>query len=106
SYEQMTKDIYNYTETSDIYVSDGHLGEMPSSLRRKKVDLDDVSDHVKKALIATEDRYFYEHQGIVPKAIMRSLFQQVTNAPTVTGGSTLTQQLVKNQILTPEVSLK
>lgn len=107
SYQKMKKDIYNYSETSEIYFNDDvYLGEMPSSLKRDQVDLDDVSDHVKKALVATEDRYFYEHKGVVPKAVIRSLFQEVSSAPTVTGGSTLTQQIVKNQILTPEVSFK
>lgn len=107
SHEQMKKDIYNYTETSDIYLKNNkYIGEMPTSLIREEIDLNNISDHVKKALIATEDRYFYKHEGVVPKAVMRSLFQKVTNAPTVTGGSTLTQQLVKSQILTPEVSFK
>ena len=55
---------------------------------------------------ATEDEYFYQHEGVVPKAIMRALFQEVTNASVQSGGSTLTQQLIKNQILTNEVSFE
>ena len=56
------------------------------------------------AVYATEDEYFEQHEGIVPKAIFRGLFQDVTNSDSQTGGSTLTQQLIKNQILTNEVS--
>src|SRR5699024_4551541 len=55
---------------------------------------------------ATEDELFYEHNGVVPKAIVRALYQEVSNSDTKTGGSTLTQQLIKNQILTNEVSFE
>lgn len=105
SHAEMEKSIHNYTTTSDVYFADNvYLGKMRSDLRREEVELSDVSEHVKHALIATEDRYFYEHEGVVPKATMRALFQELTNAPIITGGSTITQQLVKNQMLTPEVS--
>ena len=57
-----------------------------------------------EAVIATEDQLFYEHNGVVPKAIVRAIYQEVSNSDTKTGGSTLTQQLIKNQILTNEVS--
>src|SRR5699024_10220799 len=44
------------------------------------------------------------HNGVVPKAIIRAMYQEVANTGSQTGGSTLTQQLIKNQILTNEVS--
>ncbi|HEU5141004.1 MAG TPA: transglycosylase domain-containing protein [Bacillales bacterium] len=107
SYASMKKNIYNYTETSEIlFAHDVYLGKIPTPLQREEVKLSEVSDYVKEALVATEDQYFYKHKGVVPKAVMRALFQELTNAPIVTGGSTLTQQLVKNQILTPEVSFE
>ncbi|HET7626857.1 MAG TPA: transglycosylase domain-containing protein [Bacillales bacterium] len=107
SYDEMKKNIYNYTETSEVYFADNvYLGKLESNLEREKVDLAHISDYVKEALIATEDKYFYKHEGIVPKAVVRAIYQELTNAPIITGGSTLTQQLVKNQILTPEVSFK
>src|SRR5699024_8591962 len=59
-----------------------------------------------QAVIATEDEYFTEHKGIVPKAIFRATLQEFTNSSVQTGGSTLTQQLIKNQILTDEVSFE
>src|SRR5699024_12024757 len=53
-----------------------------------------------QALIVTEDENFYEHNGIVPKAFIRASLQEVVSSGEGTGGSTLTQQLVKNQLLT------
>ncbi|MBM4762588.1 peptidoglycan glycosyltransferase [Bacillus sp. B15-48] len=107
SYEQMEKDIYNYEETSDLYFDNNvYLGKLRTDLYREEVKLEDVSQSLIDAVIATEDEYFYEHEGVVPKAILRALFQEVTNSATQSGGSTLTQQLIKNQILTNEVSFE
>ncbi|MEC1521651.1 transglycosylase domain-containing protein [Neobacillus niacini] len=107
SYDSMKKDIYNYTETSDLYFSDNvYLGKLRTDLEREEVKIDQVSDFLVKAVIATEDEYFYTHKGVVPKAVFRALFQEVTNASIQSGGSTLTQQLIKNQILTNEVSFE
>jgi penicillin-binding protein 1B len=104
-YESMKKDIYNYEETSELYFANNeYLGTLRTDLEREEVALKDVSKYLIDAVVATEDQYFYEHNGIVPKAIMRALFQEFTNASVQTGGSTLTQQLIKNQILTNEVS--
>src|SRR5699024_2007966 len=61
-------------------------------------------DVLMDAVIATEDDLFYEHNGVVPKAVIRAMYQEATGAESVSGGSTLTQQLVKNQMLTNEVS--
>jgi len=105
SYESMKKDIYNYEETSELYfANDVYLGKLYTDLEREEVQLADVSDDLINAVVSTEDEYFYEHEGVVPKAILRALFQEVTNSSVQSGGSTLTQQLIKNQILTNEVS--
>ena len=107
SYGSMKKDIYNYTETSDLYfANDVYLGRLRSDLVRDEVKLDQVSKDLTNAIIATEDEYFYQHNGVVPKAVFRALFQEVTNSAVQSGGSTLTQQLIKNQILTNEVSFQ
>ncbi|MED4453198.1 transglycosylase domain-containing protein [Metabacillus fastidiosus] len=105
SYEVMKNEIYNYEETSEVYFANNiYLGKLRTDLDREKTTLDKVSPHLVNAIIATEDELFYEHEGIVPKAIMRAVFQEATNSSTKTGGSTLTQQLIKNQILSNEVS--
>jgi len=101
----MKDDIHQYEETSKLYFDNKvYLGKVQSDIDREEVKVKNVSDHVKKAVIATEDEYFYEHDGVVPKALMRAVFQELTNSSVQTGGSTLTQQLIKNQLLTNEVS--
>ncbi|SDN54598.1 transglycosylase domain-containing protein [Alkalicoccus daliensis] len=103
--DELETEIYNYEETTEVYFADEeYLGALPTTLERREVALEDVSDHLINAVIATEDEYFYEHEGIVPKALFRAVFQDFSNAATQTGGSTLTQQLVKNQVLTNEVT--
>lgn len=105
--EDMKSAINNYEENTELYFSDEkYLGKIRSDLYREEVSLDQVSDHLKNAIIATEDEYFNDHNGIVPKAIMRAMLQEITNAEVKTGGSTLTQQLIKNQVLTNEVSFE
>src|SRR5690625_2414219 len=101
----MEKDIYNYEETSKIYFANNkYLGDVKSDLHREETSLDKISDLIIDAVIATEDDSFYEHKGVVPKAITRAILQEALNSDVKTGGSTLTQQLIKNQVLTNEVS--
>ena len=57
-----------------------YLGVLCSDLEREEVKLEDVSPYLIDAVIATEDEYFYEHNGVVPKAILREIFQEVTNS--------------------------
>ncbi len=72
---------------------------------RVLVRLADVPSQVIDALIAVEDRRFYRHHGIDPRGIARALFTTVTGGG-VQGGSTLTQQLVKNFYLTADRTLR
>ncbi|QCR34516.1 transglycosylase domain-containing protein [Lysinibacillus sp. SGAir0095] len=102
---EMRDQIYNYDETSEIYFAgDIYIGKLRTDLERRETSLAKVSPLLINAVLATEDEYFREHYGIVPKAVLRGLLQDFTNSSTQTGGSTLTQQLIKNQILTNEVS--
>ena len=104
-YESMREDIYNYEETSKLYYADEeYIGDIRADIYREEVELDDISDYLVEAVVSTEDEHFYEHNGVVPKAIIRAMYQEVANTGSQTGGSTLTQQLIKNQILTDEVS--
>lgn len=107
SYADMKEDIYNYEETSKLYFANNvYIGDVQADLYREETALDNISPTLVQAVIATEDEYFEEHQGIVPKAIFRALYQELSNANMQSGGSTLTQQLIKNQILTNEVSFE
>lgn len=68
----------------------------------KRLTLAEISDSTEKALISSEDQSFYEHEGFSIKAIAGAVFNNVTGA--AGGGSTLTQQLVKNTLLSSERS--
>ena len=62
----------------------------------------EVSPYVTKAIVSSEDAQFYTHHGILPKAIFRAMYQDIFNRENPTGGSTITQQLVKNQMLSDQ----
>jgi penicillin-binding protein 1B len=73
---------------------------------RVPVSLDAVPKVLVDAIIATEDRSFYRHEGISIRGILRALYTDIRNKSMVAGGSTLTQQLVKNLYLTHERTLQ
>ncbi|MDP4163736.1 MAG: transglycosylase domain-containing protein, partial [Bacillota bacterium] len=106
-YDSMKKDIYNYTETTNLYFADNvYLGKLQTDLEREEIKLDQISKFLIQGIIATEDEYFYQHHGVVPKAILRAMYQELANSAVKSGGSTITQQLIKNQLLTNEVSFQ
>lgn len=106
--EQMSDAIGNLNLISSFYYYDGtKISDVNSDELRIVKPLSEISQYVKDGIIATEDSSFYEHNGIVPKALVRALMQEVVSSDSGTsGGSTLTQQLIKQQILTSEVTFK
>ncbi|MCC5893048.1 transglycosylase domain-containing protein [Exiguobacterium sp.] len=107
AYKTMTSQINTYSSTSDIYFGSGErIGNYTTDEVRTPIPVDKVSPFVIDALLATEDVEFYEHDGVVPKATLRAILQEATGSEDRTGGSTLTQQLIKNQMLTNEVSFE
>ena len=73
---------------------------------RLLVRLEDVPDTMRGALLAIEDRAFYSHWGFSPVGIARAALSNVRSGAVVAGGSTITQQLVKNYYLTPDRTIR
>ena len=93
-------------ESTKIYSSEGKLlYEIFNPVKRTQVSLDNISDYFKKATIATEDREFYRHKGVSIPCIVRAGVIDYYVQDALHGGSTITQQLVKNAILTSEKSV-
>lgn len=70
--------------------------------KRTTVLLSEMSDYIKQATIAIEDHSFYKHHGVNIKGVIRALINNITGKGGVQGGSSITQQLIKNSILTRE----
>lgn len=70
--------------------------------RRDQVPLNAISDDMEHALIASEDKDFYKHAGFNPLSILRTLYTNVVSRGITGGGSTITQQLAKNTLLTEQ----
>jgi membrane peptidoglycan carboxypeptidase len=73
---------------------------------RRSVTLDRVPDHVIDAVLATEDQTFWEHRGVNWSAIMRAAVRNASDGEITGGGSTITQQLVKNRVVGDERTLQ
>ncbi|MEL7108650.1 MAG: biosynthetic peptidoglycan transglycosylase, partial [Pseudomonadota bacterium] len=72
----------------------------------RAISIDELPPHVPRAFIAAEDKRFYEHDGADTQAMARAAWSNVISGKTVSGASTITQQLVKNLVLSPEQTLK
>ncbi|MDN5292980.1 MAG: penicillin-binding protein [Eubacteriales bacterium] len=94
-------------KTTFVYDRYGNvIARLYGEQNRVPVPLSRISPYLRQAVIATEDVRFYEHPGVDLKAIVRALWKNFRSGTVVEGGSTITQQLVKNSFLTPEKSWK
>jgi len=89
-----------------IYDRYGNKISQLSSSKIVPVSLDQVPDHVRKAVIAVEDKRFYEHQGVDFRAIFRALLRDLRSGDFSEGGSTITQQLAKNLFLPSDKTIE
>jgi penicillin-binding protein 1A len=97
---------YVPAETTYIYDINGELiARLHGDVNREVVPLDRISPHLKRAVLAMEDAYFYTHKGVDPSGVARAIIVNFNAGSTLEGGSTLTQQLVKNLFLGSEKSI-
>ncbi len=83
-----------------VYAGDGHtiLEILRGSQARVIVPSSAISPWLKHAIVAIEDRRFYEHRGVDLHAVLRAVWHDITHTGSVQGGSTITQQFVKNAL--------
>jgi 1A family penicillin-binding protein len=97
----LTRDI---AQSTKIYDRTGEilLYEIHGDEKRTLVEISEMPEYLKQATIALEDRDFYNHSGVNYKRIVKALYVDILERRKAQGASTLTQQLVKNAILSPE----
>ena len=108
--ENMYDILANMNETTfmqygntEIYDKEGNLIGSLGNEEYEYIEISDISEYVTKGYIAKEDNSFYTHPGIDVKAIVRATIALIKNKGKITqGGSTITQQVVKNNLLTQE----
>src|SRR3989344_683149 len=90
--------------TTQVLDRDGRvLYQFYEGRNRKLIKLDELPPHLISATIAIDDKHFYRHIGIDPAGIIRALRLNLSSQePALQGGSTITQQLIKNTLLTPD----
>jgi penicillin-binding protein 1A len=89
-----------------IYAADGsRLGSIPSERNRQPVRWAEISPWMAKATVAVEDKRFWEHGGIDPIGMTRAFWADLKAGKVVQGGSTITQQLVRNLYISREQTL-
>ena len=94
-------------ENSFVYAANGSLlGAIPAERNRTPVALWRVSPWMGKATVAIEDHRFYEHGGVDYEGIARAAWKDLSAGHVVQGGSTITQQLVRNLYISKERTLK
>lgn len=112
SYLIVTKDYYLEEsklvnqEKSIVFYDDNNKLISEQSLGRELVNYNQIPKHVKNAFISTEDKRFYKHNGIDLKGILRATFNNIKSLSFREGGSTISQQLIKNTHLSNEKTIK
>ena len=92
-------DVASLPQQSRMYASDGSLIATFYSQNRVVVPIKDVSEYMQKAIVAREDRRFFEHSGVDVQGVMRAFIQTYVLKRDMQGGSSLTQQYVKNVLM-------
>jgi len=96
----ITQSTKIYDRTGKVLLFDAH-----QDIRRTIVPSEDISRNIKNAAVAIEDGNFYNHRGIEPTSILRAFLANLGSGRLSQGGSTITQQVIKNSLLTQEKKL-
>lgn len=98
---------YKISNSTKIYDRTGTvvLYDLQGFVRRTEIPFSEMGENIKKATIAVEDDSFYSHSGIRPKSIVRAVIANIRSGRKTQGGSTITQQVVKNALLTRDKAL-
>ncbi len=105
---QEVPDLENYSsgelaQTSVVYDNEGNVvDELYGVQNRYVVDMEEINPTLREAVVAIEDHRFYEHRGLDFEAIGRAAVENVENLSVQEGGSTITQQLIKNTYIAQE----
>ncbi len=94
--------LRSYAPTETTYITDVKgipLASLHGEANREVVNLNQISPHLKRALLAIEDSNFYYHNGINPSGVGRALVSNINKGREAEGGSTITMQLIKNLFL-------
>ena len=101
-----TSDVMPDSYTSVIYDADGEaVDKLHGSENREYVKLSSITSNMQNAVVAIEDARFYSHNGIDIKGIFRAMFENIKSMRFSQGASTITQQVIKNEVLNNEKSL-
>ena len=107
SYEQL--EVYQPPIVTRFYSADGKLLEEYAKEHRLFLPIDEIPPQVKQAFISAEDKNFYSHVGIdftgILRAAVKNIISKTQGKSSLVGGSTITQQVVKNFLLTSEKSI-
>jgi penicillin-binding protein 1A len=104
--EAYSQDLeFHFKKRSTIFDRNGEVISYIYQENREYVPIEKIPQNLQKAIVAIEDRAFWQHKGVNYKSLMRAIIVDIKERKFVQGGSTITQQLVKNMFLTHDKTL-
>ena len=105
--EETLANAHRLSETSYVLAADGRvITPLHEVENREVIPIDQVPVHVQQAVVAIEDERFFSHPGVDFRAIVRALLKNTAEGRIVEGGSTITQQYIKNALIDRERNIK
>ncbi len=98
--------VFERRPTITVKAADGSVLQRYGDIKGESLRVEDLPPYLTYAILAVEDRRFYEHFGLDPWGVLRAFIVNVTRGSVVQGGSTITQQLAKNLFLSKDRTLK